>query len=483
MNRERKILSYNNYTPIKKNQASISLVFGILFLVLAVLNNFKICGFLSFVLFIIYLVIYSFQHKRLLIKYMFLLFGIVFYFIGNSICVFFQVYLIELDVTTHYNGSLSVFVFCYWLYLTLLSIIDSKLAKVCYRNSIQVNYRVSKSLSLNKFCVNYGRQFVFMLSMLMFLSVYRNPAFLLDYNRFEYSTNYLSGFLYKIRTIPILLAPIVVVSVLEDRRLKDIKSKIINIFVTYLPYIFFALWIGNKFGIFWQLFYSLAIPFTIYVNLEKIKNISLIKYVVVGLLSLFLLIIVFYIVRGNDLNAIVEKLLRRFSAQGEIWWKVFPDDISKAKGISGFIDEINDIIVSIKTKGEIKQYGVYKIMKLYGAPSYIKHYLDIDMRFSAMGFELSYCFLGILSFIIFPLVTIPIYVFIVNFYVNAVSGKDFIGAFALLRILIVYDSGVCQGDWYRFTSALDILIIILLLFSILVKRRCKHFEFMERNIN
>lgn len=317
----------------------------------------------------------------------------------------------------------------------------------------------------------------------MFLSVCQNPAFLLDYNRFEYSTNYLSGFLYKIRTIPILLAPIVVVSVLEDKKLKSIKSKLISIFVTYLPYIFFALWIGNKFGIFWQLFYSLAIPFTIYVNLEKIKNISLIKYVLTGLLSLFLLIIVFYIARGNDLDAIVEKLLRRFSAQGEIWWTVFSDNNSRIKGISGFIDEIKDIIVSIKTEGEIKQYGVYKIMKLYGTPSYVSHYLNIDMRFSAMGFELSYCFWGLLSFIIFPLVTIPVYVFIVNFYVNSVSNKDFIGAFALLRILIVYDSGVCQGDWYRFTSTLDVLIISLLLFSILIKRRGKHFGFRERKIN
>lgn len=483
MSRGRKIIKYNNYTTIKKDQALTALFFGVLFLLLALLSSFKICGFLSFVLFIVYLIIYSLQHKRLLIKYMFLLFGIVFYFIGNSICVFFQVYLVELGVTTHYNGSLSVFVFCYWLYLTLLSIIDSKLAGFCYKNSTKVNYKISGFLSLNDFCVKYGRQFIFLLSFCMFLSVCRNPAFLLDYNRFEYSTNYLSGFLYKIRTIPILLAPIVVVSVLEDKKLKSIKSKLISIFVTYLPYIFFALWIGNKFGIFWQLFYSLAIPFTIYVNLEKIKNISLIKYVLTGLLSLFLLIIVFYIARGNDLDAIVEKLLRRFSAQGEIWWTVFSDNNSRIKGMSGFVDEIKDIIVSIKTEGEIKQYGVYKIMKLYGTPSYVSHYLNIDMRFSAMGFELSYCFWGLLSFIIFPLVTIPVYVFIVNFYVNSVSNKDFIGAFALLRILIVYDSGVCQGDWYRFTSTLDVLIISLLLFSILIKRRGKHFGFRERKIN
>ena len=121
-------------------------------------------------------------------------------------------------------------------------------------------------------------------------------------------------------------------------------------------------------------------------------------------------------------------------------------------------------------------------MKLYGEPSYIRHYFDIDMRFSAMGFELSYCFLGVLSFLIFPLVTIPIYVFIVNFYINSVSNEDFIKAFALFRILTVYDAGTCQGDWYRFTSFLDLLVISLLLFSILVKERNRYFG-VEKKYN
>ncbi len=480
MNKQEKVVKYKNYTSIKRNQVLITLMFGFAFLVLALLNTFKLSGILSFILFTIYLIIYCLQYKRLLMKYMFLLFGIVFYFIGNAICVFFEVYLVELGTTTYYNGSLSVFVFCYWIYLTLLSVFDWKFAPLCYKSSTQINYKFSGSLSLNGFWTKYGRPFVFILGLLMLISVFQSPAFLLNYNRFEYAKNNMSGFLYKIRTIPILLVPIIVASVIEDNKLRSAKSRILNIFVVYLPYILFALWIGNKFGIFWQLFYSLAIAFTIYINVEGIKNITLIRYVAVSTLGLSLLMLVFYIVRGNGIDAIIEKLFRRFSAQGEIWWTIFSDKENKIKGISGFIDEINDIIISITTKGRVKQYGVYKIMKLYGAPTYIERYFAIDMRFSAMGFELSYCFWGILSFLIFPLITVPPYVLIVNFYINAVVRKDFIEAFALLRVLFVYDCGVCQGDWYRFASKLDILIILLLLFSILVRRRDKYFDFHRK---
>lgn len=483
MKKKKQIIKYKNYTSIKKDQTLITLIFGFAFFVLALLSSFRISGILSFVLFTIYLIIYSLQHKRLLMKYMLLLFGIVFYFIGNAICVFFKVYLVELGTTTYYNGSLSAFAFIYWVYLTLLSIFDWKLAPLCYKKSTQFNYKISKSLSLNSICVKYGRYFIFLLGLFMWISVFRNPAFLLNYNRFKYAMSNLPEFLYKIRTIPILLAPIVVVSVIEDNGLRTFKARLFNIFIVYLPYVLFALWIGNKFGIFWQLFYSLAIAFTIYINLEKIKNISLIKYVVTSMLGLCLLILIFYIARGNGIDAIIEKLFRRFSAQGEIWWAIFSDNGNKIKGISGFVDEINDIAISITTKGAVKQYGVYKIMKLYGDPSYISNYLAIDMRFSAMGFELSYCFWGLLSFLIFPLVTIPIYVFIINFYINSVVRKDFIEAFCLLRILIVYDTGVCQGDWYRFTSKLDILIISLLIFSILVKEKNKHFAIEKTNSN
>jgi len=59
MSRGRKIIKYNNYTTIKKDQALTALLFGVLFLLLALLNSFKICGFLSFILFIVYLIIYS----------------------------------------------------------------------------------------------------------------------------------------------------------------------------------------------------------------------------------------------------------------------------------------------------------------------------------------------------------------------------------------------------------------------------------------
>lgn len=474
------IVKFRNYTPIRRTSTVITLFFGFAFLFLAILNNFMLCGFLSFVLFPVYLIVYSLQHKRLLMKYMFLLFGIVFYFIGNAICVFFKVYLVELGVTTHYNGSLSVLVFYYWIYLSLLSFFDFKLSPLCYKKTVHIDYKISNIFSLNTIIIKYGRALVFIISLVMLIFVFRSPAFLSDVNRFEYAKKYLPVFLYKIRTVPILLSPIIIVSILKDKKSKNIKRKIFSIFVTYFPYILFSLWIGNKFGIFWQLFYSIALPLTIYINFEKVNGMSLFKYIISGILVLFLIVLVFYIVRGHGFNAILEKLFRRFSAQGEIWWTVFSD--KKVSGISGLIDEIDDIITSITTRGDIKQYGVYKIMKLYGEPSYIRHYFDIDMRFSAMGFELSYCFLGVLSFLIFPLVTIPIYVFIVNFYINSVSNEDFIKAFALFRILTVYDAGTCQGDWYRFTSFLDLLVISLLLFSILVKERNRYFG-VEKKYN
>ena len=483
MKKGMQITKYRNYRPLNRNDFIIEILFGVVFLLLAFLNRFKTCGMISFWLFLFYFIIYIIRNKRILMKYMFLFFGIVFYFMGNSICIFSKTYLVELGITSFYNGSLSVLVFSYWIYLNLLAILDWKLAPLCYRNQTIINYKISDALSLNYICIKYGRQLIFILSVFMFMSVLEKPAFILSYNRFEYAIKNLSGFLYKIRTIPILLAPVIVISVLESKKLNNSKSKIFNIILTYFPYILFALWIGNKFGIFWQLFYSLAIPFTIYINIEKIENTSLFIYIIGAVLGLFLVVLVFYIARGNGMDSIIEKLLRRFSAQGQIWWTVFSDHGKKAKGISGFIVEIKDIIISIISKGKIKEYGVYKIMKLYGSPSYIKHYLDIDMRFSAMGFELSYCFFGYLSFLIFPLVTIPVYVFIINFYISSVVNRDFIRAFTLLRILVVYDSGVCQGDWYRFSSKLDILIIFLFVFTTLVRRRDKYFAFQGKDYN
>ena len=171
MKKGMQITKYRNYRPLNRNDFIIEILFGVVFLLLAFLNRFKTCGMISFWLFLFYFIIYIIRNKRILMKYMFLFFGIVFYFMGNSICIFSKTYLVELGITSFYNGSLSVLVFSYWIYLNLLAILDWKLAPLCYRNQTIINYKISDALSLNYICIKYGRQLIFILSVFMFMSV------------------------------------------------------------------------------------------------------------------------------------------------------------------------------------------------------------------------------------------------------------------------------------------------------------------------
>lgn len=429
-------------------------------------------GYLSFIVFSLFLAFFILKNIKLTVKYFFIFVNIIAYSIGNMLCDFTNIYLVELGKTSSYAGAFCLLALFFWAQVLAIKFCDQVVAGNIIKERNRTYYYVGNGSSISSLVRRVILLVIFVISFGFWLMVIRRPAFLLGINRFTYSKYYMPSVLNKIRTIPILLGAIACTAYMQNEESKY-KITIRMLLFAYLPFIMFAFWIGNKYGIFVQLIAAFIIPLSTRIDFNAIgeeiinkKRIIKIAFLIVVLL--LVLLFCFWWLRGNSLVQIYFKLTNRITQGGELWWTVVKNDDWRGQHFSEFGQELSSIWRSIITKGTEKRYGVYRLMSIYGNSSYLDYYNDIDMRLAAKGFELSFYYFGILTFAIFPILYALLFAFAINLYIRAVKEGTF-SSIVYLRMLFLLQSATEQGDWYRFLSNLDIMLYVCLAFDYLLK--------------
>ena len=454
---------------MKKNKKSVAslYIFGLLLLGLAFFRSYKIAGILSALVLITFWIYFAYINIRLVLKYIYLFIAMGGHAVGNLMCDYIPVYLVELGTNSKYVGSFSLLALLYWISSISLRYIDSVVERNINKRK-KYNYK-SNTISLTKVLKKLSPSMVFVIGLVYWIIVFRKPSFLLDVNRFGYAS-LMPNWLYKIRTIPILFSPIVYLSVIDNSKgTHNNMKKMRKIIITFLPFILFSFWIGNKYGMFINLLVAFLIPLAGKINYSRIRFKAILKIGLYVICGLAFILIMYWHVRGNNFLQMGIKFTTRLSQQGELWWAVVDKEDWLGSHFTDIDQELTSVARSFITGGSEKTYGVYRLMNIYGNHSYLERYYDVDMRLSAQGFELYFYYLGIFAYVLFPLITNVIHSLITNLYANAVHTRS-LSAIVYLRMLIVIHTAITQGDWYRLTSLLDLMLIMFLLYDIVLRR-------------
>lgn len=456
-----------------KNSYFKHLLFGVMFLILCVLNSLKISGILSCVLIVIYIYCsISKWRETVFLKYMFITFSIAFSTLGTLICEYGNMWVGEIGKIPYYNGSLSVQIFYYWLLANSIILFDNYWEKATQKGEIKL--KITDRLTSNSM-IKIAPIFVFIFNLALFLVVFRTPFFIVGAeNRFVYQTLYLSRTVNLLKLLPSLFNAILIIPIVQDSlngkiRIKHLFKRLI---FPNVPYFLFMVWTGNKFGSYWELLCVILIPIFSIIDLKKINIGKLIRIALLVISVLIGILFLFYNLNGMDFKESSETIFMRFGCQGDLWWSAY-DSVSK-NGIrpNEFEKELSYIVDSIATEGASRTYGVFHLMNLFAVKSVVERYLLMGIRFSACGIELPYYCFGFLSLPIVAFIFGNLHALFVNIYINAVKEKRIIGCIAAFRLVSVTQSAISQGDWYGYTSLIPLfcLGVIIITYFIPVKK-------------
>lgn len=449
------------------------LLFGVFFLMLCVLNHFKISGILSLVLMTVYIYCSIVKWKEtVFLKYMFITFSIAFSSLGTLICEYGNLWVGEIGKVPYYNGSLSVQLFYYWLLINVVILFDNHWGRVTKRGELKL--KISERLTSNSM-INTAPTFVFIFNSVLFLTVLRTPFFLVGAgNRFVYQSLYLSRAVNLLKLLPSLFNAILIIPIVQDS--SDGKIRVKHLFkrliLPNIPYFLFMIWTGNKFGSFWELLCMILIPLFAIIDLKKVNINKLIKISALLLLALIIVLYLFYYLSGLDIKESSMTILMRFACQGDLWWSAYDNVSTKGVHPQEFVKELSYIVDSIVTEGSSRTYGVFHLMNLFAVRSVVDRYLLMGIRFSACGIELPYYCFGFISLPIAAFIFGNLYALSVNIYINAVKEKRLIGCIAAGRLISVTQSAIAQGDWFGYTSLIPLfcLGVVIITYLVPVKR-------------
>lgn len=454
------------FTRNKENNKFIYfLINGILIMLCCFLNNSIITDYVCAIIFIQFYIVSLFFNIEILWKYIFLHYYISTGIISVFLCDTTKVYLYELCETTSFSGAFPILAFFYWIFFTFLIVFDKK-------TSIKIDNKcksiVIKNISLKDDTVfKLTIAFIFMIGLVFFALVAKKPAFLYGIDRFSYAKMYLPKWMIKLHLLPMMISPLLVVCLIKNKNYSMIKKFKVFI-ITYLPYILYEIWIGQRFQSFFMLIWS-SMPLII--DSLKNKKISFKKQI--GIICTILIILFgFVFLYSHQRNTEIDKLLSmRLVEQGQLWWKLYSNEKNNNTESKDIMDEINAIINSIFDKGESKDFGVYRLMYLTTPRNVVIGKLSTGSRYASLGFELAYYYCGYIGIIIVALFGAKLFTILSNCFIYNVERGNIVLSMIYLRILQKSLSAYCQGDWHSMFSTSSLICYCVIIMVALFKRK------------
>lgn len=424
---------------------------GLLLIICAVFRQYRVSSFIALCFFALYILNSIIVEKdRLFLKYLPVTFSALFFLVGTFICDNVNVWLGEINKTTYYVGAFNLLAVYYWALFTFLGIFDKKASGATKRKHTEIKVGAT---SITQNIYKYSPRLVFVMGSLLFLLVMKTPIFGGEFvNRFEYAQQNIGKVVNALRVFPTIMIPLLIEPYINKKKTVSFSNICKSVIVPYIPYILFLIWTGNKYGAFIEIIYLAVIPIISFVSINKkvIKN--LLKYTPIFLFGLIFLLVLYYYLAGNDFITTLQKIGIRIACQGELWWKSVALTDYHGVDMARINEELSFTLSSIKEEGISRNYGIYRLMKLLGAPAVVKLYMTQGTRFTAAGIELPFYSMGYLAFIIMPIIYAIIMTYFINVYANATREGRFVASVGSARLILVTLSAITQGDWYVYFS-------------------------------
>ena len=243
---------YKKRKKINKQTTLITFVCGTIFVICCILSQFQISSYIALVTFAAYFIYLTSKNPAMYAKYLAYVFMMCAAVIGTVIIEFNNIYLKELETSSHFAGSLPLLLVSYWLLFVVFYL---------FENNKKVSIINIEKSSLNlKFIsfINIATGITIIIFSIMFLSVIRNAAFLLGVDRFVYASLFETNKIVNILTNlagNFILFPIL--SILYGKKYLG--------WISLILYFLYFLWIGNKFGPFFTAMCILCLIY--YINI------------------------------------------------------------------------------------------------------------------------------------------------------------------------------------------------------------------------
>ena len=388
------------------------------------------------------------------IKYLWWFIASAFLVIGAFACEVASLWLAEIASLTHYNGSFNVIAFYYYVFFTILRLVDPYFNRKTKFNRTIIKWNYG---SLTSAMVKYGGFLVFSIGAVLFLSVATHPFFQYGVeNRFEYAQTFISRWQNILRTFPPLLAPLTIIPFVSNYKI-NFHNIVRHVVIPYMPFLLFLIWTGNKYGAYIELLCIIMVPFLF---LHKTNVRSGLQYGSIMFIVIVGLLLLYYHLKGLSLYESLYQIALRIAVQAELWWKTISNVNIHGSSFSEFGKEMTYQFDAIISEGASKQYGVYHLMTLLADQSIAGRYSLIGTRYSATGMELAfYCF-GFGGFLL-PIIVCPIIAWVNNLYINSIMERRPLCALVTARIIMLILPAMAQGDFYSFFSTVQLMFVIL----------------------
>jgi len=435
-----------------------------------VFKQYRIMDYISVIALVLYLIEYFISDNHVFWKYFYLLFSSLGVLVGVIMCESIPLYLRELASFTHRTGAIPPIVLSIWVEIVALRILDHRIDKR-HRKNVAIGVYV-RNISIVRIIQRYSTWVVFALNLFLFALVATKPFFLYGVDRFGYARNYMPGIATRLKYLSVYLVPFVIMAV-QSKAKWTVGRRISAILLTYSPYILFAVWIGERFGLLWLLFYTILIPATDIIDFAGRKIRENLKMAITIVLAFAAVLILFYVLSSGGLMSAMVAMVERVSMQGQLWWKVFSMEADKGLHIAEFFDELRAISHSIKSSGQIREYGVYRLMRMYAPSAYVDAYLKAGIRYSAQGIELAYYYFKDISLLVWPAFKAFVLVFATNLYKRRTQANRFVEAFIGAKLLNMFIAAFSQGDWFALFSVKALMWYGFLAVMEIITRRNK----------
>ena len=348
-----------------------------------------------------------------------------------------------------YNLSWLVF------YLTIMALeIKSKKSNEFYINNERESKPENKS---TKDAMRFILLVATVIEFIAFLSIITKPYFIFGVDRVAYaSSGAMPAWLNGHVGFFALVIPIAVCA-LEIEKITPTIYMIL--------YVLLNIWVGEKFtGLFLGLYFFIFSYVGLYGFKINAKLIKKILSIVVILLILLIGLVYFQmtIIQGRDFLYYFKE---RISANGYIWWLTYVNDSHNGLHLNELWDELYPFVTKLSGKMTDYNFGIYKLMKLYYAPSRWQTMLEYGFR-GAESTRATFYYYGKIPGLILGQVILGFFTyFITSKCYKYLRQRNYIKIIFGFYILRNFFAAYTMSDFYLLLDIKCIIAYIMLFFG------------------
>ena len=451
----------------QKNKADIlawNVALASTFVVCCLLSDYKIFSCISLIAFLSYMCLVLKRRPGIYIKYMYLVFTTGALFVSLIVIEFGEFYVSETQMQGCYVGSIPLLVLLQWIFYKTLIFVDARYEKKIgmkdYTIGIHTIFKNHHKQVLKR-SLNYLTVLVVILFIYMFLTVMKNPSFILGVDRGIYRMTFEFPFLYhKIYAWSKMLLIPCVLSIIYGRKALG--------FTGVLLYIVHAIWIGQKFGDFLSLLTVFLIIYYTKICLNDKVMKKLIPAALIAIVGLVLMSAFWFSFTSE--NSAITYFATRIAGQGAMWWRTY----SVSKGIphiNQIINEINGFMFGkLNTSENVgASYGIYNIMYLCTPKPKADHDISIlNTRYTEAGYASAYYILGVPGAVLFGIFCAAFFAVTINHFLHYLKSNKLMEAILILRI---YFLGTTMYSMFTFNQYRSLFTIASILFLLFMKNK------------